>query len=355
MLAFDMSSVISPQTDTLNIMGNKLDLPSNITLPDQTVTYIFPIQINKPDYRSYVRSPGQYTMSSIHGKFPLQKVISDYRAGKSIFEMVNSFTFIEGGQQNVTVNGDTSGIDIAVNQTPFTGQVSVTAPSYAANQVMVSLVLNEQNGLLFPNDLKRLTPNQTLTLKATGNSPSVLSLLLIDSNAPNIMGGVEETIQQLLPTDLTSSTPMAGSKKPQDFKHLSFAFLPAGGGVAPQFLPMINAPTFDANANVMTFSTPALPAGMTAIATYAVLSEIQTMGSGSVQSEQRTRIWEVWSPAWLNQVQLPKVSFTRQPNRKYRWDVMFLARPANIPGGTSPVNGVDLQSVTHATRNVLEI
>jgi hypothetical protein len=85
-----------------------------------------------------------------------------------------------------------------------------------------------------------------------------------------------------------------------------------------------------------------------------VLTEIETFGSGHAQSEQRTRLWEVWSPAWLSQVELPKLNFPRNPNRKYRWEVMFLAQPANLTGGTARVNGVDLQSVTHVTRNTLE-
>jgi hypothetical protein len=85
-----------------------------------------------------------------------------------------------------------------------------------------------------------------------------------------------------------------------------------------------------------------------------VLTEIQSFGKGSVQSEQRTRLWEVWSSAWLNQVELPHISFPRQPNRKYRWEVMFLAAPASFTSGAPGVNGVDLHSVTHVTRNTLE-
>lgn len=356
MLSFDMSTVISPQTDAINVIGQTLNLPSNITLPDQTVTYIFPIELNKPDYRSYVRSPGQYVMSAVHGNFPMQKVINEYRAGKSIFDMVNDFTFVEGGQTPVSVNGDVSGIDIAVNQTPFNGSVSVTAPQVASNQVVVSLVLNDQNGLFFPSDLKRLTPGQAMSLKSSSPAPSVLSLLLIDSNAKAAVGAVSEAVQQLLPLNLQQPRLPHVNKNPQDFNHMSFALQPATGGVTPQFLPMIDAPAFDPNSYVMTFATPTLPAGMTAVATYAVLSEIQTFSvNNGVQSEQRTRLWEVWSPTWLQKVQLPKFTFTRNANRTYRWDVMFLARPANVPGSSTTVNGVDLQSVTHATRNILAI
>ncbi|MGZ3723373.1 MAG: hypothetical protein ACXVA9_10610, partial [Bdellovibrionales bacterium] len=100
---------------------------------------------------------------------------------------------------------------------------------------------------------------------------------------------------------------------------------------------------------------PALPAGLVGVATYMVLTEIQTFGTGNVQSEQRTRLWEVWSSAWLNQVELPKITFAHNPNRKYRWEVMFLAQPASFTGGTVRTNGVDLHSVTHVTRNTLEL
>ncbi|HMN67970.1 MAG TPA: hypothetical protein PKC28_05470, partial [Bdellovibrionales bacterium] len=116
MLGFDLSTVISPKTDTITIIGNDVELPSNLTLPEQTESYIFPITFNKPGYRVYVRNPGPYTVSATHGQFPLQRVVNDIRDGKSMFELINHFKFLGAGQQPVDVQGDVPGQNVPVNQ-----------------------------------------------------------------------------------------------------------------------------------------------------------------------------------------------------------------------------------------------
>lgn len=356
MLGFDLSTVISPKTDTISIIGNDVDLPSNIALPRQTENYIFPITLDKPDYRSFMRDVGQYLLTAIHGKFPLQRVVNDIRAGKSIFEVINHFTFIEGGQKTVDVQGNLPGANIAVNSTPFSGSVNVTAPNLSGGQVMVGLSLNEQNGLFVPNDLKRYTSGQTIALKAniTGGSQSILALLLEDSNA------LATDMRPFAPFEtfmhLNDGMKLMATSNPanaQDFQKLSFAILPAQGTVAPQFLPLINKPTL-AN-NVLTLDPPAVPNGLTPVATYLVFSEVETVGTGKVKSEKRTRLWEVWSHAWLQQVELPKMNFTIRPDRKYRWEVMFMARPANFVGADKLGTRVDLNTVTHVTRNAMDL
>lgn len=356
MLAFDLSTVISPQNDTISVIGNSVNIPSNITLPQQTVTYIFPLDFNKPDYRVYLRSPGAYHMSATHGSFPLSRVVSDIRAGKPMFELINYFTFIEGGEKDINVQDNMAGQDMSVHQTQFNAQVAVKAPAFPANNVMVSLALQEKNGLLTPTDMKRLTSGQSMNLKSSAVAPSVLSVLMVDANAVTLQA-MEFAHRMFAPLDLIDgylvNNNLMGSK-PQDFSRLSFALLPAQNGVAPQFLPLIGAPSM--NGSVMKLDAPALPAGLTPVATYMVLSEIESIsGADKVTSEQRTRLWEVWSGAFLQQVELPKISFTRNPNRKYRWDVMFLARPSSFVSESVKPNVVDLSTITHVTRNALDI
>ncbi len=52
---------------------------------------------------------------------------------------------------------------------------------------------------------------------------------------------------------------------------------------------------------------------------------------------------------------MPKVAFTKRPDRKYRWEVMFLARPSNIVFESSPADRIDLLTVTHVTRNASDL
>lgn len=350
LLSFDMSTVISPATDKIEIIGNEVELPSNITLPDQRETYIFPITLNKPAYRVFLRNPGQYTVSATRGQFPLQRVVNDIRAGKSIFELVNHFTFISGGQRAVDVNGNVTGANLAVNQVPFNTQVGVRAPNFATTQVMMSLALTEQNGLMAPTDLKRLNPGQSLNLKSTAAAGAQQVLSLLMDNAAALIAGT--TLERFFAPVLNPPAKV-GTTAAQDFSKLTFAIQPAAGGVAPEFLPMVNKP--EINGNVVTLDMPALPNGLTAIATYLVFSEIEKVGTGATATERRTRLWEVWNESWINQVELPQIEFTRNPNRVYRWEVMFLAGPSHFVRDLNLTSGVDLNSVSHVTRNAVDL
>jgi hypothetical protein len=352
MLAFDVSTLISPRSDTISIIGNDVQIPSNITLPQQTENYIFPIQFNKPDYRVYLRSPGRYKIGITHGQFPLQRVVGDIRAGKSFLEVVNYFDFKEGGQKVVDVSGNLDAIDLPVNQTPFNSSFAVKAPALGANQAMLALGLIQQDDIYLPTDLKRFTAGQSLNLKtnAAAGAPSVLAILM--ENPAKKLDLMTAALRAWFAPLLNVIDDLPGTRgAAQDFSKLSFAFLPAAGGVNPQFLPLINKPSLDGQ--IMRFQVPAVINGLAPAAMYLTLSEIETLGDGEMKIERRTRLWELWSDAWLSQIELPKLPITRQPDRTYRWDVLFLARPSGFM--TSPDSGHDLNTITHATRNSLDI
>lgn len=357
LLSFDLSTVISPKVDTITIVGNQVNLPSNISLPQQTENFIFPIELNKPDYRVYLRHPGQQIITATHGQFPLQRVINDIRAGKSMFELINHFTFVQGGQKSLDVQGNLAGQDLAVNQTPFNTQVAVRAPVFPANQQMVSLALIDQNGALIPTDLKRLNSSQTLNLKSFNSSGLASLFSFLVEAATNISADHNQPFAWFRPllnlgADGPAITPNAGVPA-QDFSRLSFAFQSAAGGANPVFLPLIKKPSL--SGSTMTFEVPTLPAGLVPVATYLILNEVETITTGDVTSEKRSRLWEVWSTSWMNQIELPKIPINRQPNLKYRWEVMFMARPMNFIGAAVPASRVDLSTISHVTRNSLDI
>jgi hypothetical protein len=353
LLSFDLSTVISQKVDTITIIGNDVNLPSNISLPRQTENYIFPIELNKPDYRVYLRNPGVQTLTATHGQFPLQRVVNDIRAGKSMFELINHFTFIGGGQKEFDIQDNLSGQDVSVNQVPFNTQVAVRAPTFEASQQMVNLALVEQNGMLVPTDVKRVNSGQSLNMKSFGAAPMMFSFLVnATRDAKAILSKPFSWFKPLMDLDrenFLANSPVAE----QDFTQLSFALLPATGGVAPQFLPLIAQPSL--TGDVLAMTVPTLPAGLVPVATYMVMSEIESTMVGNVASEKRTRLWEVWSTTWLSQVELPKISFNKRPDRTYRWEVLFMARPANFIGATVPSSRIDLSTVTHVTRNALDL
>jgi hypothetical protein len=340
MLSFDVSTIVSPQNDTISIIGNDVNIPSNVTLPDQTETYIFPIELNKPDYRVYLRTPGQYEMAVTHGQFPLQRVVDDIRGGKSFLDVINYFDFKESGTKSVNVQGNMAGVDLSVSQTKFTGTIALKAPAFDNSLVMMSLGLIENNGLFLPTDVKRLTPNQSMNLKSVTGASNVSALSLLMENANNILAAPLKTMQDWF-SPITSTIPKDAAP-PTSFNRLSFALTPAGNGAAPQFLPLIAAPTL--NGQVLKFDMPQAPAGVNPLGMYITLSEIETIG----KIERRTRMWEIMSEAWVGQFELPKIDIARRADRKYRWEVLFM-------GSSQPAAHVDLNTVTHATRNTLDL
>jgi hypothetical protein len=360
MLSFDLSTVISPKSDKITVVGEDVEIPSNITLPKQTENYIFDITLDKPAYRLYVREPGNYQVYASHGQFPLQKVVSAIRNGKSMFDVINYFSFMSGGQLAVDVQADVENKDVPIDQIAYNQKVSVTAPVLGKSQVMISVALMDSNGMMMPTDLKRLASGKAMSLNASGNAPSVLSVLMNDANK-KVQGTVLGTLaDQMFAGVNVAQQYMMGfgqsrrAENPQDFSQLSISLMPAGQGVAPQFLDLTDKPTYADY--VLSMKQPTLPDGMQPVATYMVLSEVESIMEGKISTERRTRIWEVWSDAWLDQMELPKIAINKNPKRKYRWEVMFLARPAGALSSARPgVMSVDLNTVTNITRNALEI
>jgi len=343
LLAFDVSSVVSPQNDIISVIGNEVKIPSNIALPRQTETYVFPIEFNKPDYRVYVRQSGTYTMGAIHGQFPLQRVVNDIRAGKSIFELINYFDFKQSGQKDVEVNGNIANVNLAVNQSPFPNAISVKAPAYNAQNVMVSMALRETNDSYLPTDLKRVEPNQTLRLKSTASdSKSILSLLIKRGDKSIVPEWMSAFFQPWI-LHLPRIQEQTNESAKQDYSQFSFAFLSADGGANVEFLPLIAKPSI--SNQIFRTEVPTLTGDLAAAAMYISYSEIESVEN----SERRTRLWEVWSNAWTSQLELPKLDFETKPNRKYRWEVVFMAQPR-----ATLAENFDLKTITHATRNSID-
>lgn len=357
LLAFDLATVLSPQNDIITILGNDVNLPSNIAFPQQWENYIFSVEFNKPEYRLYVRKPGQYQLSAIHGQFPLQRVVQEIRSGKSIFDLINHFTFIQNGRKDVNLTGNMTGVDFAVNQNPFNGQpVSVQAPTLKNGQVMVGFSVVDENGVLRPTDMKRFQSGQTMQMKSD-NSPAkmVLSLLLPDSNA---MAAAAPGLNFLEPLVNLEMAPLRNpadpaDRKPQDWTVMSFALNNASGGpVTPQFLPLVDRPKL--NGQVLSMQTPSMPNGLSEAATYLVLSEVEVTVHDKKRSERKTRLWEIWTPNWLTQFELPKIPLARKADRVYRWEVMYMAKPSNLVGAPGGNTKLDLNTVTHVTRSAMD-
>lgn len=357
MMSFDMSTIISPENDTISVVGQSIQIPSNLALPKQSQTYIvMPINLNKPAYRYYVRDPGTYTLTALHGYFPLKQVVDDMRAGKSILDEINYFTFATSGNISVEATADSTGHDISLNQSQMSVPVNANAPTFGNGNAVLSLAMAEtSSGQYFATDIKRMTSGQPMTMKTIPNVAGTAIMQAMVANPSSVPAETTVTADDLLNvakhlsrifnlfTDVTGSTP--------NMNQLSIV-LQNAGDAAPMMMPLINPPTL-ANGQIQ-LSAPTLPAGLQAIGTYAVYSDILPTGGGQVHSEIRTRLWELWNDGFVNNMTLPQVTFPTTPGHTYRWEVLYLAKPTSA----GPVLGdrsFDINTVTHISRNILNV
>jgi hypothetical protein len=351
MLSFDLSNVMSSDMDSMTILGKNLEIPSNITLPDQKESYIFfTIELNKPEYRNFVRSTGDFHFSSIHGWFSLQKVINDVRSGKSFYDLINSFQFTSTGSRDISVSGDLAGQDINLGETALDKRFSVTAPEFPSTNMMMSFALQERNGRFSPIDLKKVGSGETVSLKTSSKLASVYSLsLLLNNSSPAPSHALSSQDLLSIKSNFFGLFNVLSQSITQDFSQLSYA-LQKAGSPSPAFLPLIPKPTV-ANDEIKLVA-PELPANLHSIATLVVYADILPGTDDSVHAEVRTRLWELRTDGWVSSIPLPQIEFQKIPGHTYRWEAYFLAQDASE---MNLAEGLDSNTITHVSRNSINV
>ncbi len=377
---FDIDAMISPQFDEIKVLTETVSVPSNLTLPKQEESYILPITLNKPDYRLYVREPGTYRVMATHGQFPLKQVVGQLRDGKSFYEVLNLFKFMECGQSDVVVNDKASGQDVPVNQVTFNKTITVKAPAIDATQVMLSATMVDQGDLYFPSDIKRLQSGEQMSLNVpTGDNKNYIVSLLMPQKEAEKIGGIHTTPLDVNPeptahpidalkmafNGLTKSFSIAiGLDQGADQNVLNDG--PGGLSIAlnnetdsqPQFLGLVARPTLSGKSSV-SFAPPATVAGVQPVATYVVLSLIDHVAVGNYKLERRYRMWELFANGWVTSAQLPSLPLNFEPGKSYRWEVYFMGSSQTAASKKDPAlsdsNAYFLDKVTHVSHNSLDL
>lgn len=353
LLNFDLANLISPESDVIKIIGRDVEIPSNLTLPQQTETYIFPIEFNKPSYRLVARDLGVKRYVAAHGQFPLQRVVNDFRAGKSFFEVINHFTFFSSGARDLEVKEGGAQGDIPVNEVRYAARLSITAPEIPAGKEVLAVALGEKDQLLFPTDLKRLTSRQRQELVTPEQNQGgfVLSLM---TNAPEKKNAESTTLKKLFPDMITRNLIMdvfrpLAEDKGSGFGQLSFVLQSSQSLDVPNFIPHVAAPQIDTTKVVL--QPPSVPAGVLPLATLVVYSRIENFrAENDIPAERRTRLWEHLSSGWVSEVALPQVAIETLSGENYRWEVLFLGQKAS-----SRPEKYFIENVTHVSRNAVDV
>jgi hypothetical protein len=324
--SLQVTDLISPEIDTIRPgFGQTIELPSNITLPKQSETYVFPITLDKPVYRAFLHEPRTYTMVAAHARFPFEKVVDELRGGKSFYDVLNYFEFKSATLTPVNVTGRSQSQDLTVNKTKFSPALDITAPRFASNFAMLAVSVIEEQGLLYPTDVKSLSPQQKVRLVAPPNAPGLVVGALRDSQAPTNGPEADAMSVVVAPNNQTSGF---------------------------DFIDIPNAPKAVATASSTSLEThpPKVPtAAIDAAVTYAMLTKVDTIQSGKMQIDSKLAVWDVYAPGWVNRMELPAITGLKG---EHRWEVMF---GAAAKGQSVPMGPGFAEAVSHVAKSASKL
>jgi hypothetical protein len=355
LLGFDISSVMSPESDTITILNREVQIPSNISLPQQQETYSFPITLNKPSYRIYTRHTGPKKFVTGHAQFPLKRVVDKIRGGKSILEVINDFSFLGGSISNVEMAKAPVTKNMAVNEFRYTDKVMAKGISLPPTKVMFAVAAVENNGDFFPTDLKLLESNQNLELTTVNSKGAVYIASMLANKPEEKVKNLEQwnfidphILSPLALVDLFIQKPLLPENTAPNLSQMSITLQKYQAGMAaPDFLSLVPAPVV--REGQLDLTPPAASSQIVPIGTVVVFSEVETIQQGDISTEKRTRLWEIFAPHWTNRVILPDIETNLVNKRTHRWEVIYLGKKV----GSSQSGGLD--AVTHISRNSVNL
>lgn len=336
LVTFNMGNFISPETDTLSILGNDINVPSNVSIPEQTENYFFTVTFNKPEFRLYVPAADESKIFAIHGKMPLNKMVDDYQADKTFFEMLNNVDFLSLGDKVIKTNKDVKGLTITSATNDLDKKVSVTAPKLNNNKVMLAVSAFKEGDNYFFTDIKKVEAGGKVELTTKKNNDSYLiSILLNDSEA--------RSFREL--SLFLMDNPMRDNK--YDFNQMSYHIY-KGSSVTPKFLPLVPEPAFSESKALVTATIPAVASGINAYASVVNLYRIASV-SQEYSVEQRELLYSNSTAGWTDKFDLSGKSFNFKKGETYAWEVIYLGSD-----NASYNNAINWDVVTHVTRNSVQ-
>ncbi len=325
--SISLTSLISPEVDHFTVMGQSVDVPSNITMPDQTESYIFPLRFNKPGYRLYLPSDGAWKVSALHVRVPFKTMLDAVQNGQPFTDLVNNFDFREGSINDVTISQPSTSLDLAVNTLPFTKSIPFQAPTFDPGLNLLAISLAQSSGSYFPTDVKNVPSGKSVLLAAPAGTMTDGMVLAAYKKAGTKSVGPA--------TDQYSAVTLPNNE--------SRPFDP---------IRLVNPP--QATDTSLVLDTPDAGADLQPVMTYALLNVVTTITKGKLKMEGKQAQWDVWAPNWVTTLTLPQRPLpSLGPDQKLRWEVgfsaQFIGQKSAQPGPGA------LEKITHVTRSAVEL
>lgn len=317
LLAFDINNVISPQSDHISALGQDIEVPANISLPDQSEKYgLFTVNLAKPVYRIYYGQLGVNRVFAARGRFPFKSTVDALRNGAEFYQLINNFTINGGAVRDIEVKSGSTRLDMPTRELNFTEKREVMAPSFRADELFIAVGVSNQSGYLIPTDVKKIAGNKKMALNT------------LPGAQPMVLGVLKKTSEM-----------KAGDR-------ISAALIPFTAGAAPQMLPLIADPTLQAGELLM----PKFNSidGVNPIATYSVLSKEEEVQQGPAKVKVLSPKWEIYSQNWIERMKLPQWPNDPALTGKKRWEVNFVGSQTASQATLGPAM---IEVATHVTHS----
>jgi len=192
LLNFQISNFISPLKDELDLGGiaGKHNIPSNIAIPEQNVSYLFfNIDLNKPTFRLPIPASQQVGLTGIEIEANVSDLVSIAQSKQFSYDILNKVKFLRVGvthdfstDRDVQINFDATTPLVQIHQVSISKE-----PPFQADVIAVSLTdAAGDKSVLIPSDVKTILNSQnqdgpqTVSLSAPqGASPGSLAVATI--------------------------------------------------------------------------------------------------------------------------------------------------------------------------------
>jgi hypothetical protein len=320
---FNLGMILSPYMDTMSVLGQQFEVPSNVTFPQQRESYIFPITLEKSTYRMGFADGGTKHLISLAGTFPIDPVFDALRKGESFADVINSFNMQGLSFHEITLTQKKQRLDIQMNQNQITQSRKVKAPIFNQNnEVVLGISVGTHPQGLFPVDVKRLNSNQVQALKIFGNDLRVLSVIKF-----------KDEFDGKVRSERLSASLEPWSQDGQELKLLPL-----------MRDPFIRSP-YELNLNLVPVMGGYHESG--ALYTLSTVKQVRDR-NGNIIGEEKELFWEAYSPKWSSRVEFPRFPGQMLPFGQKRWSASLFASK-NATFRVQSLKTLTLGEVSHVT------
>ncbi|MGZ3771531.1 MAG: hypothetical protein ACXVCP_18235 [Bdellovibrio sp.] len=321
MLSFNLNNIISPQNDHITAMGQNVDIPANISLPEQREKYsLFTVTLDKPVYRVYYGQPGVNRIFAARGRFPFKSTVDALRGGTPFYELINTIKLSGGSIRDIDVKQGDNKLNLPARELNFTDVKKVGMPAISGDETFIAVGVANVSGYMIPTDVKRMAQTKKFAM----------DISMLPNADQQFLGVLKRT------TEMES-----GSDR------MSVTLVPYADGMVPTVLPLISDPTLAADEIVM----PKVSSveGVNPLATYSVLSQEEEVQQGPAKVKLLNPKWEVYAQNWAERIKLPQWPNDTQLEGKKCWEVSFVGSQTASQAAIGPAMIENATHVTHSS------